>query len=140
MFDDVFKPRYQRMWSLVKEKAPHLKICLHSCGSIFDLLPSLIEAGLDSFNPVQTTCYHMEPKRLKDKFGEKITFWGGGCDTQKVLSQGTTKDVEENVKENIEILKKDGGFIFQQVHNILADVPPENIVAMFEAAKKYGVY
>lgn len=140
MYDELFKPRYQRMWSLVKEKAPHIRICLHCCGSIYALLPSLIDAGLDSFNPVQTTCFNMEPERLKGKFKDRITFWGGGCDTRWVLSHGSTEDVEQNVRENIEKFREGGGFIFQQVHNILADVPPENIVAMFEAAKKYGQY
>lgn len=138
IFDEVFKPRYKKMWSLVKEKCPHIKICLHSCGSIYPLLPSLIEAGLDSFNPVQITCLNMEPEKLKKEFGSKISFWGGGCDTRWVLSQGSPKDIEEDVKHNIEAFAENGGFIFQQVHNILADVPPENIVAMFEAVNKFG--
>lgn len=140
MFDEFFKPRYEKMWSLIKRKAPHLKICMHSCGSIHALLPSLIEAGLDAVNPVQITCADMEPNKLKNSFGGKITFWGGGCDTRWVLPNGSPKDVEENVKQNIEIFAENGGFVFQQVHNILADVPPENIVAMFDTVKRYGGY
>jgi len=140
MFGRVFKPRYAKMWRLIKQKAPHLKICMHNCGSIYALLPSLIDAGLDAVNPVQTTCVDMEPEKLKRNFDGKITFWGGGCDTREVLPNGTPEQVQENVKHNIEVFAPNGGFVFQQVHNILADVPPENIVAMFEAVKKYGSY
>lgn len=140
MFNALFKPRYEKMWSYVKKKAPHLKICIHSCGSIYALLPSLIDAGLDAANPVQTTCLNMEPEKLKSEFDGKITFWGGGCDTRNILPNGTPREIEEDVKKNIEVFAKNGGFVFQQVHNILADVPPENIVAMFEAVKKHGKY
>lgn len=138
MFKEMFQPRYREMWQMVKRRCPHLKICLHSCGSIYTLLDGLIEAGMDSFNPVQITCANMEPEKLKSEFGERLTFWGGGCDTRWVLPCGSKEDVERNVAENIEVFAKNGGFIFQQVHNILADVPPENIVAMFEAVRKYG--
>ncbi len=140
MFNTFLKPFYAKEWATIKEKAPHLKICMHSCGSIYNLLPDLIEAGLDSFNPVQISCANMEPTRLKNSFGDNMVFWGGGCDTGYVLPLGTPNQIKEHVKNNIEIFKPNGGFIFQQVHNILADVPPENIVAMFEAAKEYGVY
>lgn len=135
MFDEIFKPRYEKMWAMVKKKQPHLKICLHCCGSIHNLLPSLIEAGMDSFNPVQISCRNMEPERLKKDFGDKVLFWGGGCDTSSILSKGSTNQVREHVKKNVEILSKGGGFVFQQVHNILADVPPENIMAMFNGLK-----
>ncbi|MDX1358941.1 MAG: uroporphyrinogen decarboxylase family protein [Clostridia bacterium] len=133
MFDEMLKPRYKRMWSMVKEKMPHLKICLHSCGSIHNLLPSLIDAGMDSFNPVQISCRNMEPERLKKDFGDKVVFWGGGCDTSSMLSRGTPEQISEHVKYNVDIFSRNGGFVFQQVHNILADVPPENIMAMFNA-------
>jgi uroporphyrinogen decarboxylase len=82
----------------------------------------------------------MEPWRLKKDFGDRMVFWGGGCDTREVLSRGTPAEVADNVRVNIEAFKQGGGFIFQQVHNILADVPPENIMAMFDAAQKYGKY
>jgi uroporphyrinogen decarboxylase len=140
MFREFFKLRYKRMYDYIKKHSPHLKICLHCCGSIHKLLPDLIEAGLDSFNPVQITCGNMEPWRLKKDFGDRMVFWGGGCDTREVLSRGTPAEVADNVRVNIEAFKQGGGFIFQQVHNILADVPPENIMAMFDAAQKYGKY
>ena len=135
MFDAMLKPRYEKMWAMVKEKFPHLKICMHCCGSIHNLLPSLIEAGMDSFNPVQISCRNMEPERLKRDYGDKVVFWGGGCDTSNMLSRGTPGQIKEHVKNNVEIFSKNGGFVFQQVHNILADVPPENIMAMFNALK-----
>jgi len=108
---------------------------LHSCGDIRMLLPDLIEAGLDAVNPVQISCKGMDAAGLKRDFGKDITFWGGGCDTQWLLSHGTPESVSEHVKHQVEIMRQGGGFVFQQVHNILADVPPENIVAMLDTAR-----
>ena len=115
-----------------------MRTFLHSCGSIHALLPDLIEAGFDIINPVQTGCYHMEPERLKKDFGNDITFWGGGCDTRHVLNHGTVQQVKDDVKRRIDILAPGGGFVFNTIHNILSDVPPENIVAMFEAVEEFG--
>jgi len=94
----------------------------------------LIEAGLDTTNPVQITCAGMDASGLKQDFGGGITFWGGGCDTRFILSQGSPEEIRRHVREQIAILSPGGGFIFLHVHNILADVPPENIIAMFDAA------
>lgn len=140
MFNEFFKMRYAKMWQMVKEKMPHLKSCMHSCGSIEPFIPILIEAGLDAVNPVQITCLDMEPSKLKEKFGDKFVFWGGGCDTRYFLGLGTPEEVDNNVKELLKIFKPNGGYIFQQVHNMLADVPAENIVAMYKAVEKYGKY
>ena len=93
----------------------------------------LIEAGLDAFNPVQISCRGMDPSILKTEFGERITFWGGGCDTQRILPMSTPDEVAKHVREVTSIFSPGGGFIFQQVHNILANVPPENVVAMMES-------
>jgi uroporphyrinogen decarboxylase len=136
MYREFFKPREQIMWQIVKRDAPHLKIQLHCCGGVRELLPDLIEAGLDAINPVQITCRGMEPAGLKRDFGRQLTFWGGGCDTREALSRGTPAQVREHVLRLKEIWRPGGGFVFQQVHNILADVPPANIVAMFEAANE----
>lgn len=87
-------------------------------------------------NPVQFTCKDMELQRLKSEFGKDLVFWGGGCDTRTVLPTGTPSEIKARVKENIEIMRKEGGFVFQQVHNILDEVPAENIVAMFEAVEE----
>lgn len=137
MFREFFKPRYEQMWQFAKELAP-VKVLLHSCGSIVRLLPDMIEAGLDAVNPVQTNTKDMEPERLKSEFGGKITFWGGGCDTRYVLPNGTPAEVREEVLRNLEILSPGGGYVFQQVHNIQWDVPPENIVAMFDAVAEWN--
>jgi uroporphyrinogen decarboxylase len=131
MYREFFKERHKLLWNRAKELAD-VKVMLHCCGGIRELLRDLIEAGLDAINPVQISCFGMDVSELKADFGREITFWGGGCDTRDILPNGTPKQVAENVKEQIKILKKDGGFVFQQVHNILANVPPENIVAMFD--------
>jgi uroporphyrinogen decarboxylase len=133
MYREFFKPREQVMWRLVKQRAPHLKIMLHCCGGVRELLPDLIDAGLEAINPVQITCRGMEPAGLKRDFGNRLTFWGGGCDTRDVLIKGTPAQVTEHVRQQVKILRPGGGFIFQQVHNILADVPPANVVAMYDA-------
>jgi len=136
MYREFFKPREQTMWRLVKQRAPHLKIMLHCCGGVRELLPDLIDAGLDAINPVQVTCRGMDPAGLKRDFGSRLTFWGGGCDTRDVLIKGSPAQVTEHVHQQVKILRPGGGFIFQQVHNILADVPPANIVAMYDAVNE----
>ncbi|MBM3712381.1 MAG: methyltransferase [Actinobacteria bacterium] len=138
-FREIFKPRYKKYYEFI-HKNTEAKIFLHSCGSIYDVLPDLIEIGLDIINPVQTTAKNMEPEKLKNEFGRDITFWGGGCNTRDILPHKTPKEVRDDVKRRIEIFAKDGGFVFNPIHNIMADVPPENIVAMFEAAYEYGKY
>ncbi|MBN1909267.1 MAG: hypothetical protein JW818_05980 [Pirellulales bacterium] len=132
MYQEYFKPRHALMWRRVKELAD-VKILLHSCGGIRPLIPDLIDAGLDAFNPVQISCRGMEPRQLKDDFGDRITFWGGGCDTRSMLSKGTPDQIREHVRQLVSIFSPGGGFVFQQVHNVLADVPPENLIAMFDA-------
>lgn len=139
VFIDVFASGYKKMWDYIHENS-NCKVFLHSCGSIYKLLGSLIDAGLDVLNPVQTTAANMESERLKKEFGKYITFWGGGCNTRDILPFKTPKEVKEDVKRRIENFKDDGGFVFNQIHNIQADVPVENIIAMFEAAYEYGSY
>ncbi|MBN1835825.1 MAG: methyltransferase [Spirochaetales bacterium] len=133
MYREFFKPRHGRMWRRAKELAP-VKVMLHCCGGIRQLIPDLIEAGLDAVNPVQTSCEGMDPRELKREFGRELVFWGGGCDTQDVLPNASPEEVRRHVRERVEIWNPGGGFVFQQVHNILANVPPENVVAMLEAA------
>lgn len=135
MYREFFKPRHQAMWKRVKELAD-VKIMLHCCGGVRPLLPELIDAGLEAINPVQISCAGMDPARLKADFGRDIVLWGGGCDTQTVLPLAAPDEVRRHVRENTAILRQNGGFVFQQVHNILANVPPENIVAMFDAVNE----
>jgi uroporphyrinogen decarboxylase len=133
MYREFFKPRHTILWNRAKEICPGIKVGLHCCGGVYPLLGDMIEAGLDAINPVQFTCTDMEVDRLKREFGKDLVFWGGGCDTQLMLRTGTPQEVSDHVKKQVAVLAPGGGFVFQQVHNILADVPAENIVAMFEA-------
>lgn len=132
MYCEFFKPRHATLWNRAKELAD-VKVMLHCCGGVRDLLPHLIEAGLDAINPVQISCAGMEAAELKAEFGRDLTFWGGGCDTREVLTEASPERVAEHVKGQVRTLSPGGGFVFQQVHNILANVPPQNIVAMFDA-------
>ncbi len=132
MYREFFKPRHKLLWNRAKQLAD-VKVMLHCCGGVRELIPDLIEAGVDALNPVQISCSGMNANRLKAEFGADITFWGGGCDTRDILPTGTPQQVTENVKEQVRILGPGGGFVFQQVHNILANIPPANIVAMFDA-------
>ncbi|NQU38845.1 MAG: methyltransferase [Lentisphaerae bacterium] len=132
LYRRLFKPHHARLCQYVHEQS-QMKTFLHSCGSIYKIMPDLIEAGYDVINPVQTNCIDMEPDRLKREFGNDITFWGGGCDTRTVLNRATPQGVKEHVKERLDILAPGGGFVFNTVHNILPEVPPANVMAMFEA-------
>jgi len=132
MYREFFQPRQKIMWETAKRLAD-AKVMLHSCGGLYPLMPGFIEAGLDIIQPVQTTCTNMEPERLKREFGRDLCLWGGGSDTQEVLPRGTPDEVAEDVRRRVNILAPGGGFVFQQIHNIMADVPPENIVAMLDA-------
>ncbi|HCA79714.1 MAG TPA: methyltransferase, partial [Bacteroidetes bacterium] len=132
MYREFFKPRHAMMWGRVKQLS-NAKVMLHCCGGVRELLPDLIDAGLDAINPVQVSCSGMDVVSLKRDFGRDMVFWGGGCDTQRILPQGLPEDVDAHVRHQVGILKRGGGFVFQQVHNVLADVPPENVVAMFDA-------
>ena len=135
MYREFFKPRHAKMWRRAKELAD-VQVQLHCCGGVRPLLGDLIEAGIDAINPVQVSCSGMAPDELKAEFGAKLTFWGGGCDTHFVLSRATPDEIRRHVRQQIEILGPGGGFVFQQVHNVLADVPPENVIAMLDAARE----
>jgi uroporphyrinogen decarboxylase len=132
MYREFFKPRHARLWQRAKELA-NVKVMLHCCGGIRPLIPDLIEAGLDATNPVQISCTGMDAAGLKHDFGDRLTLWGGGCDTQWVLPHASPEEVRRHVRQQVAILSPGGGFIFQQVHNILADVPVENVIARFQA-------
>ncbi len=132
MYRRFYKPHHAKMWRRAKELAD-VKVMLHSCGGIEPLLDDLIDAELDTTNPVQITSNAMGAQHLKDRFRDRMCFWGGGCDTRDVLPNGTPDDVRRHVRQQVDIMRMGGGFIFQQVHNVMADVPPENVIAMFQA-------
>jgi uroporphyrinogen decarboxylase len=138
LFSEMIKPHYKRLCDWIHTNT-NWKTYLHSCGSIYHYIPEWIEAGIDIINPVQISAVNMEPERLMSAFGGKVVFWGGGCDTQKVLPSGTSEDVKKHVKHNINVFGSgNGGYIFNQVHNIQQNVPVENVEAMFAAAYDYG--
>ena len=116
------------------------KVFHHCCGSIKPLISMLIDCGVDVLNPVQISADNMDPRELKAEFGDRIVFWGGGCDTQNVLAVRSPSEVSESVRGLIDVFKPGGGFVFNQVHNIMGDVPPENIVAMLETAYEESWY
>ena len=113
---------------------------MHACGSIYEIIPDLIEIGVDALNPVQVSARDMDSRKLKREFGERITFWGGGCDTQRVLPFGTVEEVIDEAKQRIRDLAPGGGFVFAPVHNIQYDVTAEKIVALYDTALETGRY
>ena len=137
VYRTLFKPRHKMLCEFVKNNS-NMHTYLHSCGSIYSLIPDLLDAGFEVLNPVQTNAAGMDPAALKREFGKDVTFWGGGIDTRSVLNFGTPQQVKNQVKERLEIFAKEGGYVFNTVHNILPEVPPENIVAMFEAVKEFN--
>ena len=135
-YRQLFKPHHKALCDYVHSHSK-MKTFLHSCGSIYPIIGDLIEAGFDIINPVQTSARQMDPATLKKEFGKDITFWGGGCNTKDVLNKATPQDVYEYTKRMIDIFIPDGGFVFNQEHNIMPDVPPENIIAMYQAINDF---
>lgn len=137
MFRRLIKPRLQVLFARIKQLAPGARLFFHSCGNVRPLVPDFIELGVDILNPIHVTAAGMEPAALKRDFGRDVAFWGGGVETQRVLPFGTPQDVKDNVRRNLDALAAGGGYVFNTVHNIQADVPPENVVAMWEALREY---
>ncbi len=139
VYRDIVKPRHARLYAAIKKRTS-APVFIHTCGSVREFIPDFIEMGIDVLNPVQVSAAGMDTAELKREFGSDIVFWGGGCDTQHVLPFGTPQEVRNEVKRRIADLAPGGGFVFTQVHNIQSDVPPENIMAMFDAAREFGTY
>ena len=141
LYRELVKPRHAQLFSMIRKKArTRVHIFFHSCGAVKELIPDLIESGVDILNPVQVSAAGMDTKELKREFGKDITFWGGGIDTQYVLPKGTKQEIVDEVKRRIDDLAPGGGFVFSAVHNIQGDVPPENIMTMWETLQKHGGY
>jgi len=136
LFRKLMKPRLKILFTRIKQLAPNARLFFHSCGSVRDLLPDFIETGVDILNPVHVTAAGMEPAALKRDFGDALVFWGGGVDTQGILPHGTPEQVRDDVRRNVEALAPGGGYVFNTIHNIQADVPPENMMAMWEAVQE----
>lgn len=136
MFRKLVMPHYQRGLEWIHENTD-MKVLLHSDGAIFPLLPSLVEMGIDILNPVQTSAAGMDPVKLKQNFGSQLVFWGGSLDCQKTLPYGTAAEVAEEVQRHVEVFAPGGGYVFASVHNVQANVPPENVLAMFDTALNF---
>lgn len=133
-FEEVYAPFYRKMNNWIHANT-RWKTFKHSCGAVEPLIENLIGAGFDILNPVQISAAGMDSHLLKQKYGDRLVFWGDGVDTQKVLAFGTPDDVKKQVREQCEVLGKNGGFVFNTVHNIQANVPVENLVAMVDTLK-----
>ena len=139
MYRKMYKPFHKCVNDWVYEHTGW-KTFIHSCGSVEALLQDFIEAGFDILNPVQTSAANMEPRMLKAKYGDKIVLWGGGVDTQKTLPFGTPEEVKREVRDRIRVFAPGGGFMFNTVHNVQPKIPVDNVLAMYEAVREFGVY
>lgn len=139
-FRRCIRPHLRRVFACIKKSAPNAYLFFHSCGNVRPFLPDFIEDGVDILNPVHISAAGMEPRALKRDFGGAVTFWGGGVETQEVLPRGTPGQIRAEVRRNLEALAPGGGYVFNTVHNIQNDVPPQNIAAMWEALQEYGAY
>jgi uroporphyrinogen decarboxylase len=139
VFRKLIKPRLARIMQTIK-RMTKAKVLFHCCGAVGEFLPDLIEIGVDILNPVQVSADGMDSAFLKRMYGRRLTFWGGGCDTQRVLGAGSPRDVVEEVRRRVADFAPGGGFVFGAVHNIQPFVEPRNIVAMFDTAREAGVY
>ncbi len=135
-YQNFFKPFHKQMNDWIHQHTSW-KTFIHTCGAVYELIPDIIEAGFDILNPVQISATGMDPEKLKKNFGQQITFWGGGVNTQTTLPFGTPEEVKKEVKRLISIFRHDGGFVFATVHNVQANVPVENLLAFFEAFNEY---
>jgi len=135
----VVKPRQRELVQFIKPRTG-AKIWYHTCGACRDYIPDLLDNGIDALNPVQISAADMEPEQLKAEFGDRLVFWGGAIDAQHVLPRADPATVREQVRSNLQALKPGGGYVFNNVHNIQAGVPAENVLAMYDAAYEFGAY
>ncbi len=135
----LVKPRHKRLVQYIRSRTS-AKIWYHTCGSCASFIPDLIDNGVHILNPVQVSARNMDPFELKRQFGSQIVFWGGGVDTQHVLPRGTPDEVAKNVRLNLQAFMPGGGYVFNNVHNIQGEVPPENVLALFDTAYESGFY
>ncbi|RMG04311.1 MAG: hypothetical protein D6741_01215 [Planctomycetota bacterium] len=135
----VVKPRQKRLVQYIRSRT-RAKVWYHTCGACVEYIPDLLDNGIDILNPVQISAAGMDPQGLKTRFGNRLVFWGGAVDSQHVLPNATADEVREAVRRNLEVWMPGGGYVFDNVHNVQAGVPPENIVAMYDAAYEFGFY
>lgn len=138
-YRNLFKPFHIRINEWIHANTAW-KTFIHSCGSIWHLLDDIVDAGFDALNPVQTSAVDMDPVALKERYGDRITFWGGGIDTQHTLPFGTPEDVRAMVRDRIDVFGTGGGFVFNPIHNVQAGVPVENLLALYDAVTEFRPY
>jgi uroporphyrinogen decarboxylase len=139
LYRDLLVPKQRRLVAAIKART-RAKVFIHSCGAIRELIPDLIDVGFDIINPVQVSAARMDPTHLKREFGRDVVFWGGTVDPQSTLAFGTPAQVTAEARRAIDVLAPGGGFVFSAIHNIQSFVPPQNVVALFEAAQQFGWY
>ncbi|UCG59629.1 MAG: hypothetical protein JSU70_08945 [Phycisphaerales bacterium] len=138
-YREIVKPRQKKLVQHIKSLTP-AKIWYHTCGSVLQLIPDLLDNGIDILNPVQISAADMDPQKLKSRYGDKLVFWGGAIDTQHTLPYAEPQRIRREVQKNLQVLMPGGGYVFNNVHNVQADVPAENIVALFDSAYEFGFY
>jgi hypothetical protein len=138
-YRDLYQPFHKIINTWVHQHTGW-KTFIHSCGSVVRLYPDFIEAGFDVFNPVQTSAAGMDPQTLADQFGDQITFWGGGVDTQHTLPFGTPEEIRDQVRQRMQIFGRGGGFVFNPIHNVQAGVPVGNLMALYAAVDEFRAY
>lgn len=139
LYREIIYPYHKELIQYIKRHSK-LHVMFHSCGAVSDFIPDFINAGIDILTPVQTSASGMNPADLKKKYGDKLVFWGAGCDIPQMMSDTTTPQIEQYIHDRLRTLAPGGGYIFSQTHNIQANVPPENIIAMFDSALKFRTY
>ncbi|WP_394920200.1 uroporphyrinogen decarboxylase family protein [uncultured Robinsoniella sp.] len=137
VYREMIKPYHKKIFYYIRENYPEVKVFLHSCGAILELIPDLIDAGVQILNPIQIAAKGMDPEALVERFGDDLVFWGGGSNTQVTCNYGTVEEIQAEVKKLIQIFSKKNGYVFNQVHNLQANVPPEKILAIYDAAQEY---
>lgn len=138
VFDELFRPYYRRFTDALHASGPHVKTFLHSCGAIYDILDLIVDSGFDILNPVQWTAGGHSYREWKDKARGRIALWGGGVNTQATLPLGTLEDIEREVREVVDYMRRDGGFVFCAIHNLLAEIPGGKVAALYRACRACG--
>lgn len=139
-YREILLPYHRKLFQFVRENYPHVFVMLHTDGDNYPFLGDLVDAGMQIFNPLQTDAAEMDPVVIKREFGKELTFWGAGADTHGIMSRGTQTQLIEDVKRRIDVLAPGGGFVFNQIHNVLPEVRPEMVVTMLDTARSYGQY
>ena len=138
-YREIVQPRHAALVGHIKSMSK-ARIWYHTCGACAELIPDLLDNGIDILNPVQISAVGMDPADLKHRFGDRLAFWGGGIDSQHVLPKASPNDVRRHARRSVEAFKPGGGYVFNNVHNVQADVPSENLLALFDAAYEFGSY